>query len=370
MFERTLGRISNMTNLKTRSNVKLGDLTGSANIVSSIEFNRCGDLFATAGVSKRIRIYNFDEAINDSIPLHLPEREISTSSKISCISWSSFQKTHIASSDYNGLVVLYDALGCTDHPVMVLEEHDKRCWSVDYSTVDPRRLASGSDDGTVKIWSTTEKRSSITIDGRANVCSVRFHPKRQDLIAFGSADHNVHLYDLRKSSTALRILKGHQKAVSYVKFTSEGEIVSASTDCSLCLWSVPGISLNNDFTVPMGNEKNKDGIVRSYKGHLNEKNFVGLSVSGDAIACGSEDNAVYVYHRELESPLAVSKFISRCPVTNSIVESAVSAASASGEGYQFVSGLAWSPRDPGILLAANSQGHIRILELCSSATDD
>lgn len=34
-----------------------------------------------------------------------------------------------------------------------MREHEKRVWSVDFSLADPTRLASGGDDGTVKLWS-------------------------------------------------------------------------------------------------------------------------------------------------------------------------------------------------------------------------
>lgn len=37
--------------------------------------------------------------------------------------------------------------------------------------------------------------------------------------------------------------------------------------------------------------------VRTFKGHTNEKNFVGLTVNGEYIACGSETNEVFVYHK-------------------------------------------------------------------------
>lgn len=37
--------------------------------------------------------------------------------------------------------------------------------------------------------------------------------------------------------------------------------------------------------------------VRTFKGHTNEKNFVGLTVNSEYIACGSESNEVYVYHK-------------------------------------------------------------------------
>lgn len=32
-------------------------------------------------------------------------------------------------------------------------EHERRVWSIDFSSADPTILASGSDDGSVKLWS-------------------------------------------------------------------------------------------------------------------------------------------------------------------------------------------------------------------------
>lgn len=37
--------------------------------------------------------------------------------------------------------------------------------------------------------------------------------------------------------------------------------------------------------------------LRTYRGHVNEKNFVGLSVNSEYIACGSETNEVFIYHK-------------------------------------------------------------------------
>lgn len=54
----------------------------------------------------------------------------------------------------------------------------------------------------------------------------------------GSADHNIHYYDLRNISQPLHVFNGHKKAVSYVKFLSNNELASASTDSTLRLWDV------------------------------------------------------------------------------------------------------------------------------------
>ncbi len=40
-------------------------------------------------------------------------------------------------------------------------------------------------------------------------------------------DHCVHLYDLRNVSKAVNVFRGHRKAVSYVKYCNEREVVSA-----------------------------------------------------------------------------------------------------------------------------------------------
>ena len=57
---------------------------------------------------------------------------------------------------------------------------------------------SGSDDGTVRLWSIREEAPTAVIDAKANVCSVQFSPASPHLLAFGSANYRVYLYDLRQ----------------------------------------------------------------------------------------------------------------------------------------------------------------------------
>ena len=54
--------------------------------------------------------------------------------------------------------------------------------------------------------------------------------------------------------------------------------------------------------------------LRTFRGHTNEKNFVGLAVNSEYIACGSETNEVFVYHKVREHlnklvPVASKSFI-------------------------------------------------------------
>lgn len=58
-----------------------------------------------------------------------------------------------------------------------------------------------------------------------------------------------------------------------MRFVAGAEVVSASTDSTLRLWDARALA-----------------PARTFSGHTNEKNFVGLSVDQDFIACGSETN--------------------------------------------------------------------------------
>jgi E3 ubiquitin-protein ligase RFWD2 len=106
------------------------------------------------------------------------------------------------------------------------------------------------------------------------------------------------------------VFKGHKKAVSYVKFSSNNEFVSASTDSTLKSWKL-----------------NEGQCIKSYTGHINEKNFVGLETHNGYIVSGkcaknnsktknqtilfnkgSENNNVYLYYNELTKPLLNYKF--------------------------------------------------------------
>jgi hypothetical protein len=78
-------------------------------------------LFATAGVSKRIKIFDFRQAILARADKPLaPVLEVHTRSKLSCLSWSKGAKSLLASSDYDAVVSLWDT--ATSQCVLEYEE--------------------------------------------------------------------------------------------------------------------------------------------------------------------------------------------------------------------------------------------------------
>ncbi|KAM0029084.1 putative transcription factor WD40-like family [Helianthus debilis subsp. tardiflorus] len=325
--------------LKVKADLKQADLLSSSNLVCSLSFDRDGDFFATAGVNKKIKVFEYDSILNGNRDIHYPVVEMASRSKFSSICWNSYIKGQIASSNFDGVVQVWDVT--RNEVYMEMREHEKRAWSVDFSSADPTLLASGSDDGSVKLWNINQGASVGTIKTKANVCSVQFPLDSGNSLAFGSADYRVYYYDLRNPSKPVCMFVGHEKSVSYVKFIDSTTLVSSSTDNTLKLWDLSECSSHV-----------VDCPVQSFTGHTNVKNFVGLSVSDGYIATGSETNEVFVYHKAFPMPALSYKFNSTDPLSGDEVDDA----------EQFVSSVCWRNQSS-TLVAANSMGDIKLLEM-------
>lgn len=334
-FTDCLSKFTRYSSLRPLATLSYADVYNGSSIVSSIEFDKDNDYFAIAGVTKKIKVFEYGTVIRDAVDIHYPVHEMVCNSKISSVAWSAYHKGVLASSDYEGTIALWDVFQGVK--TKLYQEHEKRCWSVDFNRMDPKLIASGSDDAKVKIWSTNQENSVTCIEAKANVCCVKFSPTKVYNLAFGSADHCVHYYDLRNTRTAVNVFKGHRKAVSYTKFLTADEIVSASTDSQLKLWNVE-----------------KPHCLRTFRGHINEKNFVGLAATEDYITCGSENNSVFVYYKGLSKQLFTFKF--------DTVRSVLDKDEKEEEANEFVSAVAWRTGS-NVLVAANSQGTIKVLEL-------
>ncbi|KAF6172992.1 hypothetical protein GIB67_006368 [Kingdonia uniflora] len=342
MFFDGLCKYARYSTFEVRGTLRNADLLNSANVICSLSFDRDEDFFAAAGVSKKIKIFDFHNLLDDSIDIHYPVIELSSKSKLSCICWNNYIKNYLASTDYDGVVQIWDA--STGQGFSQYAEHQKRAWSVDFSQLDPTNLASGSDDHSVKLWTINERKSVSTIRNVANVCCVQFSPHSANLLAFGSADYKTYCYDLRNTKNPWCTMSGHGKAVSYVKFLDPETLISASTDNTLKLWDL--------------NKTNSSGLSvnacsLTFRGHTNEKNFVGLSVSEGYIACGSETNEVYAYHRSLPMPLTSHKFGSVDPISGQ---------ETIDDNGQFVSSVCWRGKSD-VVVTANSSGSIKVLQV-------
>ncbi|KAL4580329.1 hypothetical protein LXL04_016519 [Taraxacum kok-saghyz] len=377
--------------LKVKADLKQADLLSFSNLVCSLGFDRDGEFFATAGVNKKIKVFEYDSILSGNRDIHYPVVEMGSRSKLSSICWNRYIKGQIASSNFEGVVQVWDV---TRSQVLTeMKEHETRVWSVDFSTADPTLLASGSDDGSVKLWNINQAILFLhlvdgvsvgTIKANANVCCVQFPLDSGNSLAFGTADHRVYYYDLRNTSRPLCTFVGHDKTVSYVKFIDSGTLVSSSTDNTLKLWDlsecsshvvdsplqsftghvnvkIRGINENfnlHDIKFVTGSKNIVEGILWNFstvEGTLLNfsTNFVGLSVSEGYIATGSETNEVFIYHKAFPMPALSYKYNTIDPISGDEVDD---------DQEQFVSSVCWRNQSS-VLVAANSMGDIKLLEM-------
>ena len=96
---------------EVRRVLRNSDFNSHASVICSLSFDRDEEYFAAAGVSKKIKIYEFSALFNDAVDTHDPVVEMSNGSKLSCVCWNSYIKNYLASTDYDGVVKV--CMSCT-----------------------------------------------------------------------------------------------------------------------------------------------------------------------------------------------------------------------------------------------------------------
>jgi len=157
---------------------------------------------------------------------------------------------------------------------MTFRGHERGVTSVAYSP-DGLLIASGSEDGTVRIWDTrTGEETMPPLRGDGDkVCSVAIAPNGKSVVS-GTDSGAVYIWiTLTSQSTQPQRLLGHFKAVSSVAFSQDISLLaSASQDNTVRVWKIgTGQSL---------------AVISGHKGAVNAVDF---SSNGEIMVSGSTD---------------------------------------------------------------------------------
>ncbi|MBD1924407.1 AAA-like domain-containing protein [Microcoleus sp. FACHB-831] len=146
---------------------------------------------------------------------------------------------------------------------------------------DGKTIASGSFDGTIKLWSLDGRELHTFIEHSGGVTSVSFSPDGKTL-ASANLDDTIKLWNV--NGRKLHTFKGHRRAVWSVSFSPDGNtIASASLDGTIKLWSLDGRELH------------------TFKGHRRAVWSVSFSPDGKTLASASDDKTVILWNLDLES---------------------------------------------------------------------
>jgi WD40 repeat protein/serine/threonine protein kinase len=176
----------------------------------------------------------------------------------------------------NGKVVLWDIDRA--EKIASVQRNEANIWAVAF-TGDPYRFATASHDWKVTLWDARQAAAPLQVlDGHENsVQSLAYSPQRL-LLASGSADRTVRVWDL-DTLTLKRSYSGPRDFVTSVAFSQSGKLLAAGAlDGRIQIWSV--LSTRR---------------LRGLSGHRGRVADIAFSPSGDQLASAGEDGTVRLW---------------------------------------------------------------------------
>lgn len=109
---------------------------------------------------------------------------------------------------------------------------------------DSRTVASGSADGTIKLWDVAAGKEHATLTGHTDVVhSVAFSPDNR-MVASGSYDGTIKLWEL-VTGKERATLKGHKGRVFSVSFGPNGKLLASASGDKTTNWHEEGGQVSN-----------------------------------------------------------------------------------------------------------------------------
>lgn len=250
-------------------------LTGHLSSVHAIAFHPYESLIASSSADRTIKLWNPDSS-----------QETATltghHSIVAALAYSPDGELLISSSWDYMLRVWQDEV-----EIRTLTAHTGWVSTLDISP-DGKFLVSGSADKTIKLWNLANGELLDTFDGhQGDVDSVAIAPFSvsrnpgdiKGILASGSADGTIKLWNLA-TGKELRTLSDREKSTNALLFSPSGQLlISGSTDATLKIWSL------------------QDGaIIRTLSGHEAPINALALNREGNLLISASSDGTAKLWH--------------------------------------------------------------------------
>ncbi len=137
-------------------------------------------------------------------------------------------------------------------------------------------LASGSDDGTIRLWDTSTGTQMLSRSAK-NTNSLAFSMDGK-ILASASDSSQIQLWDI-STGKQLASLNGQNEPVTDLEFSPDNKILaSCNRDGTIRLWN---FSAGTELT--------------TFKGHVDQVNTLSFSSDGKTLASGSRNGAIFIW---------------------------------------------------------------------------
>lgn len=244
---------------------------------------------------------------------------------------------------------IYNALAQIADDQVVLRGHSDGIRALAVSQ-NGKLLASGSDDGAVKIWNIANFNEVPTVlkglkPARRNVRSIAFSPDNEKAVV-GYLDGSIYVWNVAQKESAPVLLKGHRAGVNAMAFDNSGQkLATVSADSTVRIWNVKEPAAAPQIIEKMGGRgtaitfspddnflaiASEDGGVRLYeakagglkpkvyKEHKKSVRSVAFSADGRYLASGGSDGSVIVRDLSASNKPLVS-FVGHTAGVNSVL---------------------------------------------------
>jgi WD40 repeat protein len=232
-----------------------------------ISFSPDGKTFATAGEDGNIRLWSLG---GEELKPKLTKPTVFLS-----VSWSPTTKTIVAGNALDGDIDRWQVDDGKKLPS--LKGHTKRVWGIAFRP-DGEMMASGSSDGTIKLWQSNGQLLRTINAQQSEVLGLSFSPDGQKLVS-GGENGTVKFWTI--DGTLLKTFEGHQQSVWRVRFSPNGQnIASSSEDRTIRIWGLDGT------------------MLKTLDGHTDIVRDVNYSPDGKTLISGGVDRTIKLWNAE------------------------------------------------------------------------
>ena len=151
---------------------------------------------------------------------------------------------------------------------------------------DSATLASGSQDGIIRLWDAGTGALIRTLIGHTGwISRVAFSPDGNTIASGGWGDNTVGLWDVG-TGTLIRMFTGHTGSVREVAFSPDGNILASGGGGGIRLWDV-----------------GTGTLIRTLTGHTRWVKSVAFSPDGNILASGSVDETIRLWDVGTGTPI-------------------------------------------------------------------